>query len=123
MPPSAGTRSDPILARHETLLEVAESIASHRQLSTLFADLSRCLNRLVAFDFIALTLADPKEKVVRLHILETDRPVKVLIAQPIPYGDTPTVIALETRKPYYVPDISEESRFPIIREMLRGNGI
>ncbi len=123
MPPSAGTRSDPILARHETLLEVAESIASHRQLSTLFADLSRCLNRLVSFDFIALTLADPKEKVVRLHILETERPVKVLIPQPLPYGDTPTINALQTRQPYYVPDISQETRFPIIREMLQENGV
>jgi formate hydrogenlyase transcriptional activator len=123
MPPSAGTRSDPILARHETLLEVAESIASHRQLSTLFADLSRCLNRLVSFDFIALTLADPKERVVRLHILETDRPVKVLIPRPLPYGDTPTIYALQTRQPYYVPDISEETRFPIIREMLQENGV
>ena len=44
--PVAGV--DPIVERHETLLEVAESIASHRQLSTLFADLSRCLKRLVA---------------------------------------------------------------------------
>ena len=120
---SAFTRIDPIVERHETLLEVAESIASHRQLSTLFADLSRCLKRLVSFDFISLTLADPVEKLVRLHILETDRPIKVTCPAPIPYGDTPTILALETRQPYYVSDISQETRYPIIRDLLQVHGI
>ena len=123
MSSSIATKSDPVLARHETLLEVAESIVSHRQLSTLFADLSRCLSRLVSFDFISLTLADPKERVVRLHILETDQPVKVLAPQPIPFSDTPTALALETRTPYYVPDMAQETQYPIIREILQGNGI
>jgi hypothetical protein len=44
-------------------------------LSTLFTDLSRLLKRLVPFDFISLTLIDPKERVVRLHILETEQPI------------------------------------------------
>src|SRR5438309_10451046 len=101
------THSDATHARYETLLEVAESIASHRQLSTLFADLSRCLKRLVSFDFISLTLADPVEKVVRLHILETDQPVKIDAPAPIPFGDTPTIHALETRQPYYATDIEQ----------------
>src|SRR5580693_7834197 len=85
------THPDATHARHETLLEVAESIAQHRQLSTLFADLSRCLKRLVSFDFITLTLADPAEQVVRLHILETDQPVKIGSPEPVPYPDTPTI--------------------------------
>jgi ABC-type transporter Mla MlaB component len=75
MPSTAPLRPDPTRARYETLLEVAESIALHRQLSTLFADLSRLLKPLVPFDFISLTLIDPKERVVRLHVLETDEPV------------------------------------------------
>jgi formate hydrogenlyase transcriptional activator len=123
MVPLSKPQSDPLVARHETLLEVAESIAQHRQLSTLFADLSRCLNRLVSFDFIGLTLADPKDRLVRLHVLETDQPVKVQAPKPLPYSDTPTILALETRKPYYVADIARETRYPIIREILQGHGI
>ena len=69
MQSSAAERPDATRARYEALLEVAESIAAHRNLSTLFADLSRCLNRLVSFDFISLTLLDPKERTFRLHIL------------------------------------------------------
>ena len=123
MSSSTVARNDPALARHETLLEVAESIAQRRQLSTLFADLSRCLKRLVSFDFITLTLADPAEQVVRLHILETDEPVDIGCPQPIPYSKTPTIFALENRRPYYVPDIVEEIRYPIIRDMLQQHGI
>jgi formate hydrogenlyase transcriptional activator len=111
-------RSDSIQERYETLLEVAESIASHRQLATLFADLSRLLKRLVSFDFITLTLVDAREKVVRLHILETDEPIEKPAPSAIPFADTPTILALETRQPYYTPDVSAEVRFAHIRELL-----
>ena len=117
------THPDATHARYETLLEVAESIAAHRQLSTLFADLSRCLNRLVSFDFISLTLLDPKERVLRLHILHTDHPVAENTLGAIPFDQTPTGQALETRQPYYVADIAQERRYPIIRELLQANAI
>jgi formate hydrogenlyase transcriptional activator len=105
------------------LLEVAESIAAHRQLSTLFADLSRFLNRLVSFDFISLTLLDARQGVVRLHILETDRPVVGPATESLPSGEAPTGLVLNTRQPYYVADGDEERRFPILREVFRANGI
>jgi len=123
MPSSAPLRPDSTRARYETLLEVAESIVAHRQLSTLFADLSRLLKRLVPFDFISLTLIDPKERVVRLHVLESEQP---LVGKPpgsTPYDQTPTIAALQSRRPYYIPDTAAETRFPVIRELLRANGI
>ena len=125
MPSSAPTRPDPTRARYEALLEVAESIASHRQLSTLFADLSRLLKRLVPFDFISLTLIDPKERVVRLHILETEQPI---VGKPrresTPFDQTPTSAGpgnparLTTFR-----TLAEETRFPVIRDLLRANGM
>ena len=110
-------------ARYETLLEVAESIVAHRQLSTLFADLSRLLKRLVSFDFISLTLIDPKERVVRLHVLESEQPLVGKPPKSTPYDQTPTIAALQSRRPYYIPDTAGETRFPIIRDLLRANGI
>jgi formate hydrogenlyase transcriptional activator len=124
MPSSAPIRPEATRARYETLLEVAESIAAHRQLSTLFVDLSRCLNVLVAFDFISLTLIDPKAQVVRLHILQTDR--NVIGSPPIdgtPIEQTPTGIAIHTRQPLYIPDVTLDDRFPVIQPLLRANGI
>ena len=123
IPSRAIPPSDPTRARYETLLEVAESISAHRQLSTLFADLSRLLKRLVPFDFISLTLVDHKERVVRLHILETDQPIVGTPSAGTPFGETPTIVALETRSPYYIPDVAAEQRFPVIREILQANHI
>ncbi|MCU1234143.1 MAG: transcriptional regulator, NifA subfamily, Fis Family [Candidatus Solibacter sp.] len=102
---------------------MAESISAHRQLSTLFSDLSRLLKRLVPFDFISLTLVDHKERVVRLHILETDQPILGKPPGGTPFDQTPTIAALQTRRPYYIPDVAAEERFPVIREILQANGI
>jgi transcriptional regulator with GAF, ATPase, and Fis domain len=92
-------------------------------ISTLFADLSRLLKRLVPFDFISLTLIDPKERVVRLHILETEQPVRGTPPKSTPFEQTPTMAALESRRPYYIPDTAAEDRFPIVLDLLRANGI
>ena len=123
MSPDPKQRPDPTQERYETLLEVAQSIAAHRQLSTLFADLSRLLKRLVSFDFITLTLLDAREQVVRLHILETDEPIEKPAPSALPYPETPTILALESRQPYYVADLSLETRFPRVRDLLRGYDI
>src|SRR4051812_31345545 len=124
MPSSAPIRPDPAHAQYETLLEVAESIAAHRQLSTLFADLSRCLNALVSFDFICLTLLDPKGQAVRLHLLQTDREVVgTPPVDPIPVEQTPTGVAIRTRKPQYIPSVALDDRFPFIHALLKDNGI
>ena len=123
MPSPAPTPPDATRARYEALLEVAESIAAHRQLATLFADLSRFLNRLVSFDFISLSLLDARQGVVRLHVLETDHPVVGPAPAALPSDQVPTGLVLHTRQPYYIADVAEEPRFPILRELFLANGI
>ena len=56
------------------LLEVSESIASHRDLSELFQDLADRLPPIVPFDYINLVLHDPAKDVMRLHLLITPEP-------------------------------------------------
>jgi len=123
MPSPAPTPPDATRARYEALLEVAESIAAHRQLATLFADLSRFLNRLVSFDFISLSLLDARQGVIRLHILETGHPVVGPALEALPSDQAPTGLVLHTRQPYYVADGVEERRFPVLREVFQANGI
>jgi len=117
------TQPHPTGARYEALLEVAESIAAHRQLSTLFAELSRLLQRLVSFDYITLTLLDPKANVFRLHLLQTDRDVIGDRPAETAFDESPTGEALRTRQPYVVRDMSEASRFPLLEKLLRANGV
>src|SRR5215467_11492260 len=123
MPSSAPIRPDATRARYEKLLEVAESIAAHRQLSTLLADLSRRLKELVSFDFITITQVDPKDKMVRLHVLQAERPLAGTPPEGIPFDESPTGVVLRSRHPYYVPRTSEEQASPVIRELLLSNGI
>ncbi len=123
MPSSAPKRPDPTRAHYEKLLEVAESIASHHQLSTLLADLSRRLNQLVSFDFIALTLLDPRTRTVSLHLLQTERELVGEPSQGMPLEETPTGLVLRTRAPYYVPDVNTDTTLPAIHDLLVANGI
>jgi formate hydrogenlyase transcriptional activator len=110
-------------ARYETLLEVAESIAAHRQLATLFADLSRCLRRLVSFDYINLTLLDAKANVFRLHILQSEHEIVGPPPSDIPFDDSPSGLALRTRQPHTVSDVASAAGFPVLENLLRANGV
>ena len=123
MPSSQPIRPHATGARYEALLEVAESIAAHRQLATLFADLSRCLQSLVFFDYIYLTLLDPKANVFRRHILQTDRDVIGEAPLETPFDESPSGVALQTRRAYCVPDVTAATGFPVLENLLRANGV
>ena len=115
--------ADPVRARYDTLREIAESIVSHRQLSSLFADLHRCLKPLIDFDFIGLCLYDPERQVTRLHELVADQPVNCPPPRERKLSETPAQIVLETQQPYYVPDLEQDRRFPKFNGMLLSNGV
>src|SRR5262245_14930248 len=55
--------------RLRLLLEVAESIASRREVDTLLQDLAQLLPRIVPFDVINIVLHDPVRNSMRLHAL------------------------------------------------------
>ena len=123
MSTSVAQLSDPVRARYDTLLEISESIVSHRQLSSLFADLYRCLKPLIAFDFMGLCLYDSERQVTRLHELIADQPVNCPPPREHRLGETPAQIVLETQQPYYVADLDRHLRFPEFSGMLLSNGI
>jgi len=56
--------------QYQALLEVSQSIASHRDLAALFRDLVERLPRVVSFDSLWLVLHDPSRNRMRLHLLE-----------------------------------------------------
>ena len=120
---SSSVSTDTTHARYQTLLEVAEAISAHRQLSTLFNDLSRLLRPLVRFDFIGLTLIDTEARLVRLHVLASDREVVGKSNEGTPFDQTPTMAAIESRRPYYMPEVGQEHRFPKVRDLLAANGV
>ena len=110
-------------ARHQALLEVAEAIAEHRDLGELFHELAARLHRVVEFDYLNLTLHDATRNVMRLHILETEEPLKIRAGAEFAIGETPSGWVWETQQPFILDDTAEETRYPELLKILRENGV
>lgn len=124
MQASSRRKLEAVQARYAALLDVAESITTHRHLQDLFQDISRHLRALVPFDGLSLALYDPSTETVCLHLLHTHQP---LIAPPpmglrIPVAETPFSLR-HTQEPYYTPDVLADPRYPAVHQHLMANGL
>jgi formate hydrogenlyase transcriptional activator len=107
----------------EALLEVAESIAQHRDLAALFHDLAERLHSVVDFDFLTLVLHDPERNVMRLHILETRLPTPAKTGSETPMDGHPSGWVWQSQQPFVVSDTEEDHRFPDFLQRLREVGV
>ena len=108
----------------EALLEVAESIAQHRDLAALFHDLAERLHNVVDFDFLTLVLHDATRNVMRLHILETRLPTPAKgIGTESPIDGHPSGWVWQSQQPFVVSDTEEDQRFPDFLQRLREVGV
>lgn len=112
-----------VLARHyQTLLEVSEAIASHRDLNQLFRDLAPRLHRVVHFDFVNLILDEPTRKVMRSHVLECPDPNYTCPPQDCPM-EAPARWVWQTQQPWVVSALQRDARFPEVTQWLTDRGI
>ena len=109
--------------RYRALLQVSESIASHRDLPELFRSLAVLLHRLVTFDFICLTLPDPARNIVRLHVLESSLPTRVQPGLEIPMVENVRQLVWENQQPLVISHLENDARFPIVSDLLRHDGV
>jgi formate hydrogenlyase transcriptional activator len=116
------TRSSPE-AQHKALLEVAEAISQHRDLGDLFHELAARLHGVAEFDFLSLVLHDAARNVMRLHILETEEPKKIKPGLELELSETPSGVVWETQQPFVLSDSEQETRYPVLLEILRDNGV
>jgi len=112
-------------SRSQALLQVAESIAHHRDLTDLFHDLAARLHDVAHFDYLNLVLHDPERQVMRLHLLETlrEKPTHLRVGQELPMAATPSGRVLETQDPFVVSDVETETFFPSLMDALRQEGV
>jgi formate hydrogenlyase transcriptional activator len=109
--------------RLRLLLEVTESIASHRDLEELFRDLAHRLPKVVPFDYINAVLHEPVRDVMRLWLLVTSIPSTIIPGLEIPVDESPGGWVWKTQQPLTVNDVAQERRFPRLMAMLRENGV
>ncbi|MEN6532477.1 MAG: sigma 54-interacting transcriptional regulator [Bryobacteraceae bacterium] len=111
-------KADLLQARYDALLEVSESIASHQSLPTLFHVLVPSLAKIMSFDALGLDLYDPERRLIRLYVSESPGAHAIPMEREFPAEQTATWLALQTRRPVYVPDTESETRFPPVKAML-----
>src|SRR5215469_11957909 len=107
----------------EFLLEVSESIASHRDLGELFHDLAQRLPRTLEFSYIALILHDPERNVMRLHILEAPRPVHIAPGFELRVEESVGGWVWQHQQPLVIENVDQETRFPKLIQMIREEGV
>jgi len=101
---------NPTASQHQALLEVTESIATHRGLPALFHDLIERLPRLVNFDSLWLVLHEPARNVMRVHILETPSRTYVDFVERT-IQDAPAGWVWERQEALIISDVDMEKRF------------
>jgi formate hydrogenlyase transcriptional activator len=109
--------------RYRALLQVSESIASHRDLQDLFRSLAALLERLVTFDFICLTLPDPARNIVRVHVLESSLATRVEPGLELPMVENVRQLVWENQQPLVISHLEHDARFPIVSNMLLQDGV
>jgi formate hydrogenlyase transcriptional activator len=109
--------------RLRLLLEVSESIASHRDLAELFRDLVQRLHRVAHFEHMRLLLHDPERNVMRLHILETPRASELPPCSDLPVDESPGGWVWHTQQPLVIPRVEQETRFPKVTPCMLEMGV
>jgi formate hydrogenlyase transcriptional activator len=109
--------------RLQLLVEVSESIASHRNLNDLFHDLAERLPRVVSFDYINLLLHDSARDVMRLNILVAPETSTIRPGQEFPVDGSASGLVWKTQQPLVVEQLEKETRFPLLVPLLRENGV
>ena len=123
--PTNSTHQQLAQERHRLslLLEVSESIASHRDLNDLFHDLARRLPRIVPFDYINLVVHDASRNVMRLHIIAAPEDSTARPGTEFPVDESPGGLVWRTQQPLTVEDVGQDDRFPSVTPLLRENGV
>src|SRR5437899_11055890 len=95
--------------QYQSLLEVSEAIAVHRDLSELFRDLAKRLHRVVLFDHMRLLLYDPERHTMRLHVLETPQASELPPCSELPVDESPGGWGWPSLQAAVIPRIGEHS--------------
>jgi len=105
---------------YETLRRVSRTIGAHRDVNELFRSLADDLRPFIDFAFLRLFLYDTDHHLMRLRVGVSPEPPR--ITEFAPEG-TAVGWVFEKQEALIIPDMSQETRFPNIQEMLKSNGI
>jgi formate hydrogenlyase transcriptional activator len=109
--------------QYQALLEVAESIASHSDLTALFRGLAKRLPSVVQFEYIALILHDPERNVMKTHTLGTSEGESIPPGFELPVEESAGGWVFTNQQPLVVPCLAQETRFPKVQALIEKIGV
>ncbi|HXM36821.1 MAG TPA: sigma 54-interacting transcriptional regulator, partial [Pyrinomonadaceae bacterium] len=104
--------------KYLTLLELSKAIASHRELPALFHDLACRLGSLFDFTHLGVLLYDERQKVMRLHVVETCEPVEWQAPKEVPMEGSIAGWVWQKQEPVVVRNLDLEDRFPVAKTVI-----
>jgi formate hydrogenlyase transcriptional activator len=122
---SAGLDAKPTATadQYQALFAVSDAIASHRDLSALFHELSSRLARVVSFDALSLVLHDTTTNVMRLHVIEHHEVLEKPFTMVLSPDDDPAGMVWQTQQPLITSHIVDWERWPRLLERVQPYGI
>ncbi len=108
-------RDEALPERYRTLFDVAETIATHRNLGEVCRDLARLLPKVVPVNLVALALYNPARHTMMLHSIQANIPIHSPDdVYELPVDETPAGYVWRTQAPLFLTDIKAEPRWPAI---------
>jgi formate hydrogenlyase transcriptional activator len=111
------------LRQYRALLEVAESIAAHRDLPSLLRDLAKRLQLVVKFDGVNVVLYDAEHNLMRMNVLESPIVSQAQFPTHLSVEEAPAGWVWQTQQPLLMADLEAyQSRYPrVVAELKQHN--
>jgi formate hydrogenlyase transcriptional activator len=106
--------------RYATLLETADLVVEHRDLSPLLSSLASLLNRVLGIEVVIFSLSDPVRDRMRAHLWQQGKLSDAPELSPV---NSPSLAAWINQRPISLPDLTRDDRFPEAVEILRQRGV
>ena len=110
--------------QYRTLLEIADAIAAHQDVTSLLKDLAARLQHVVEADGMNILLYDEERQVMRLHSLVSAVLPQAEVIPELPIEEAPAGWVWQNQQPLLMNDLAAiEARYPRIIAELRTYGI
>jgi formate hydrogenlyase transcriptional activator len=110
-----------VVRRYQALLDMADLLVHHGSVPDLMHALAERLRSVVSFDFINFALHDAERSLMRLDLWEGGESPSLPMALEI--NDSPSGWAWQHQQPLVFDDITDETGFGTVFEILRARGV
>ncbi len=117
------TEQDKTALKFLALVEMSRSIASHRDLSRVFATLSPYISQILPSHYVSVVLHDGLQGAMRLHVLHSSGANADWIGQGFEIDDSPSGLVWQSQELFVCEDVESEKRFEKVSLLLREHGV